>query len=203
MHITKCLGDANANPSRYHLAPVIRATVKHSANVACGRGHGEKGTLLRRCWEWKLLTANCASSVQSLSRVWIFATPWTAARQASLSTNSWSLLKLLSIDPMTPSHHLILCRPLLLPPSIFPSIRLFSNESVLRIRWPKYWSFTISISPSSEYSGLISFRTDWLDLLAGQGALKSLLSFQKWKCKGEINERRNDAALWPFFGTTA
>ena len=102
--------------------------------------------------------------------------PWTAAHQASLSiTNSWSLLKLMSIESGIPSSHLILCRPLLLPPSIFPSIRVFSNESVLRIKWPKYWSLSFSISPSNEYSGLISFRMDWLDLLAVQGALKSLL----------------------------
>ena len=116
------------------------------------------------------------SSVQSLSRVQLFATPWTAARQASLSiTNSRSLLKLMSIEPKMPSNHPILCRPLLLLPSIFPSIRVFSNESVLRIRWPKYWSFSFSISPSNEYSGLISFRMDWLYLLAVQGTLKSLL----------------------------
>ena len=100
-------------------------------------------------------------------------TPWTAARQASLSiTNSWSLLKLLSIELVMPSNLLILCHPLLLPPSIFPSIRVFSNESVLHIRWPKYWSFNFSISPSNEYSGLISFRMHWLDLLAVQGTLK-------------------------------
>ena len=116
------------------------------------------------------------SSVQSLSCVQLFETLWTAARQASLSiTNSRSLLKLMSIESMMPSNHLILCRPLLLPPSIFPSIRVFSNESVIRIRWLKYWSFSFSISPSSEYSGLISFRMDWLDLLAVQGTLKSLL----------------------------
>ena len=115
-------------------------------------------------------------SVQLLSRVRLFATPWTAARQASLSiTNSWSLLKLMSIELMTPSNHFILFRPLLLLPSIFPSIRVFSNESVLPIRWPKYWSSRFSISPSNEYSGLISFRMDWLDLLAVQGTLKSLL----------------------------
>ena len=102
--------------------------------------------------------------------------PWTAARQASLSiTNSWSLLKLMSIASVIPSNHLILCRPLLLPSSIFPSIGVFSNESVLRIRWPKYWSLSFSISPSNKYSGLISFRMDWLDLLAVQGTLKSLL----------------------------
>ena len=113
---------------------------------------------------------------KSLSCVQLFVTPWTAARQASLSiTNSRSLLKLMSIESMMPSNHLILICPLLLPPSIFPSIRVFSNESVLRIRWPKYWSFSFSISISNEYSGLIYFRIDWLDLLAVQGTLKSLL----------------------------
>ena len=107
------------------------------------------------------------SSVQPLSRVWLFGTPWNAACQASLSiTNSQSLLKLVSIESVMPSNHLILCHPLLLVPSIFPSIRVFSNESVLRIRWPKYWSFSFNMSPYSEYSGLISFRMDWLDLLA-------------------------------------
>ena len=102
------------------------------------------------------------------------ATPWTAAHQASLSiTNSQSLLKLMSIEPVMPSNHLILCRPLLLLPSIFPSIKVLSNQSVLRIRWPKYWSFSFSISPSNDYSGLISFRIDWYDLLEAQGTLKS------------------------------
>ena len=116
------------------------------------------------------------SSVQSLSRVWLLATPWTQARQASLSiTNSWSLPKLMSIESVMPFNRLILCRPLLLLPSIFPSIRVFSSESVLHIRWPKYWSFSFSISPYNEYSGLISFRIDWLDLLAIQGTLKSFL----------------------------
>ena len=105
-------------------------------------------------------------SVQSLSRVWLFVTPWTAACQASPSiTNSRSLLKLKSIELVMPSNHLILCCPLLLPASIFPSIRIFSNESVLGIRWPKYWNFSFSISPSNEYSGLISFRMDWLELM--------------------------------------
>ena len=104
---------------------------------------------------------------QSLSRVRLFVTPWTAACQASLSiTNSRSLVKLMSIESVMPSNHLILCHPLLLPPSLFPSIRVFSNESVLHIRWPKYWSFSFNISPSNEYSGLISLRMDWLDLLA-------------------------------------
>ena len=122
------------------------------------------------------------SSVQSLSRVRLFATPWTVAHQASLSiTNCQSLLKLMSIESVMPSNHLILCRPLLLLPSIFPSIRVFSNESVLRIRWPKYRSFGFSISPSNEYSGLISFRIDWLDLLAVQGTLKSLLQHHSSK----------------------
>ena len=116
------------------------------------------------------------SSVQSLSRVQLFATPWTAALQASLSiTSSWSLLKLMSIESVIPSNHLILGRPLLLPPSIFPSIRVFSKESVLHIMGPKCWSFSFSISPSNEYSGLISFRMDWLDLFAVPGTLKSLL----------------------------
>ena len=122
------------------------------------------------------------SSVQLLSRVRLFETPWTAARQACLSiTNSWSLLKLMSIESVVPSNHLILCHPLLLPPSIFPSIRVFPNGSVLLIRWPKYWSFSFSISSSSEYSGLISFRVDWLDLLAVQGTLKSLLQHHSSK----------------------
>ena len=108
----------------------------------------------------------------------VSVTPWTAAHQASLTiTNSWSLLKPMSIESVMPSNHLILCRPLLLPSSIFPSIRVFSNESVLHIRGPKYWSFSFSISPSNEYSGLISVRMDWLDLLAIQGTLKSLLQY--------------------------
>ena len=111
-----------------------------------------------------------------------FATPWTAACQASLSiTNSWRLPKLMSIELVMPSNHLILCRPLLLLPSIFPSIRVFSNESALYIRWPKYWSFSFNISPSSEHPGLISFRMDWLDLLAVQGTVKSLLQHHSSK----------------------
>ena len=122
------------------------------------------------------------SSVQSLSRVRLIATPWTIAHQASLSiTNSQNLLKLISIKSVMPSNHLILCHPLLLLPSIFPSIRLFSNESVLPITWPKYWSFSFKISPSNEHSGLISFRMDWLDLLAVQGTLKSLLQHHSSK----------------------
>ena len=124
------------------------------------------------------------SSVQSLSRVWLFATPWTAARQASVSiTNIWSLLKLMSVKSVMPSIHLILCRPLLLLPSVFPSIRVFSNELVLCIRWPKYWSFSLNISPSNEYSGLSSFRIDWFDLFAVQEILKSLLQHHSSKCR--------------------
>ena len=123
-----------------------------------------------------------AYSVQSLSWIRLFVTPWTAACQDSLSiTNSRSLLKLMSIESVTPSNHLIFCHPLLFSPSIFASIRVFSNESALCISWPKYWSFSFSISPSSEYSGLISFRMDWLDLLAVQGTLKSLLQHHSSK----------------------
>ena len=122
------------------------------------------------------------SWVQSLSCVLLFMTPWSTAHQASLSiTNSQSLLKLITIESVMPSNHLILCHPLFLLLSIFPSIRVFSNESVLCIRWPKYWSFSFSISPSNEYSGLISFRMDWLDLLAVQGTLKSLLQHHSSK----------------------
>ena len=128
------------------------------------------------------------SSVQLLSHVQLFATPWTAAHQASLSiTNSPSLLKLMSIGSVMPSNYLILCRPLLLLPSIFPSIRVFSNKSVLHIKWPKYWSFSFNISPSNEHPGLISFRMDWLDLLAVQGTLKSLL--QQHSSKASILRR--------------
>ena len=122
------------------------------------------------------------SSVQSLCCVWLFATPWTAAHQASLSiTNSQSLPKLMPSELVMPSNHFILCHPFLLPSSIFPSIRVVSNESVLHIRWPKYWSFSFSISPSNEYSRLISFTIDWLDLLGIQGTLKSLLQHHSSK----------------------
>ena len=139
-----------------------------------------------------LIITNC--SVQLLSRVRLFATPQTAARQASLSiTHSWNLLKLMSIESVMPSNHLILCCPFLLPPSVFPSIRVFSDESVLRIRWPKYWCFSFRISPSNEYSGLISFMIDWFDLLGFQGSLKSL--FQHHSSKASIQAdrvRKND-----------
>ena len=124
----------------------------------------------------------CLSSVQSLSRVRLFATPRITALQASLSnTNSRSLLKLMPIESVMPSSHLLLCRPLLLLPPIPPSIRVFANESTVRMRWPKYWSFSFSISPSNEHSGLISFRMDWLDLLAVQGTLKSLFQHHSLK----------------------
>ena len=130
-------------------------------------------TIVNICWA---LIPCQFSSVQSLSHIWLCATPWTAACQASLSiTNSWSSLRLMSIESVMPSSHLILCRSLLLLPPIPLSIRVFSNESTLHMRWPKYWSFSFSIIPSKEIPGLISFRMDWLDLLAVQGTLKSLL----------------------------
>ena len=141
---------------------------------------GSEGNNLRTC-KGRIKYIHI-SSVQSLSHVWLFATPWTAALQASLSiTNSRSLLKLTSIALEMQSNHLSLCRPLLLLPSIFPNIRVFSNELVLHIRWPKYWSFSFNISPSSEHLGMICFRRYWLDLLAVQGTLKSLLQHQSSK----------------------
>ena len=128
------------------------------------------------CERHMLGTEEDFSSVQFLSCIWAFVTPWTAVRQASLSiTNSWSLLKVMFVESVMPFNHLILCCPLLLLPSIFPSIRVFSNKSVLHIRWPKYWSFSFNVSPSNEYSGLNSFGMNWLDLLAVQETLKSLL----------------------------
>ena len=128
------------------------------------------------------LSVSVINSVQLLSRVQLFATLWTAARQASLSiTNPQSLLRLMSIELVMPSNHLILCRPLLLPPSIFPSIRVFSKESALHIKWPECWSFSFNISPPREHSGLISFRMVWLDLLEVQGTLKSLLQHHSSK----------------------
>ena len=149
-----------------------------------GKSHGQRSLVgygLQSCKESDT-TEVTFNSVQSLSCVRLFATPWTAARQTSLSiTNSQSLSKPMSIESLMPSNHLILCRPLLLLPSIVPSIRVFSNESDLHIRWPKYWSFSFSISPSNEYSGLISFRIDWLDLLAIQGTLESLLQHHSSK----------------------
>ena len=130
----------------------------------------------------KIVIISISRSVQLLSYVRLFVTTWTAACQASLSiTNSQSLLKLMSVELVMPSNHLILCHPPFLPPSILPRIRVFSNESVLRIRWPKDWSFSFNISPSNEYSGLISFRMDWLILLAVQGTLKNLLQHNSSK----------------------
>ena len=131
------------------------------------------------------ISTDTFTSVQSLSHLWLFAITWTTARQASLSiTNSWSSSKPMSIESVMPSNHLILCRPLLLLPPIPPSIRVFSTESTLRIRWPKYWSFSFNVSPSNEHPGLISFRMDYLDLLAVQGTLKSL--FQRHSSKALI-----------------
>ena len=142
------------------------------------------------------------SSVQSLSRVQLFVTPWIAARQASLSiTNSRSSLKLMSIESVMPSSHLIFCRPLLLLPPIPPSIRVFSNESSLHMRWPKYSSFSFSISPSNEHPGLISFRMDWLDLLAVQGTLKSLLQHHSSKAsilrRSVSSQSNSNIHIWP------
>ena len=150
--------------------------------VSVGKEHGSSALKSSLCvlpfgYSWFIF-----SSVQLLSRIRLFATPWTTARQASLSTtNSQSPPKPMSIESVTPSNHLILCCPLLILLSIFPSIRVFSNESALCIRWPKYWSFSFNSSPSNEHSGLISFRMDWLDLLAVQGTLKSLLQHQSSK----------------------
>ena len=130
---------------------------------------------IKKLW-YKNIYKGIFNSVQLLSHVWLFVTPWTAAHQASLSiTNSWSLPKPMSIESVILSNHLILCCPLLLLPSIFPSVRVFSNESAFRIRCPKYWSLSFNISPANEHSGLISFRMDLLDLFAVQGTLKSLL----------------------------
>ena len=152
------------------------------AFVLAGIPHQTLGLSLQEVLEQQEPVHVQFSSVQLLSHVQLFATPWTAAHQASLSiTNSWSLLKLMSTELVMPSNHLILCHPLFLLPSNFPSIRVFSNESALCIRWPKYWNFSLSISPSNEYSGLISFRMDWLDLLAVQGTLKSLLQHHSSK----------------------
>ena len=155
---------------------------RNGTHIACVFCTGKQS--LYHCATWEA-HALAFISVQSLCPAWLFVTPWTAARQASLSiTNSRTLLKLMSIESVMPSNHLILCHPLLLLLSIFPSIRVFSNKSVLRIRWPKYWSFSFSVSPSNEYSGLIYFRMDWLDLLAVQGTLKSLL--QHYRSKASI-----------------
>ena len=156
--------------------------------------------LWQRCHDTDMEEALMVSSVQSLSRVWLFATPWTAACQASLSiTNSRSLPKPMSIESVIPSSHLILCRPFLLLPPILPSIRVFSNESPLRMTWPKYWSFSFNISPSNEHPGLISFRMDWLDFLAVQGTLKSLLQHRSSKASINGQWPGNMMYLGPLF----
>ena len=161
---------ANSLPALLHLATLEKSLSK----LGLDRGSSDLGTIFMGMIFW-------FTSVQ-FSRVWPFVTPWMAASQAPLSiTNSRSLLKLMSFELVMPSNHRILCRPLLLLPSIFPSIGVFSNESVLCIRWPKYWSFSFSISPSNEYSGLISLRMDWLDLLAVQVTLESLLQHHSSK----------------------
>ena len=151
-----------------------------------------------RGWWWERLCTFQFSSVQSLSRVWLFVTIWITAHQASLSiTNSWSLPKLKSFESVMPSSHLTLCHPLLLLLLIPPSIRVFSNESTLRMRWPKYWSFSFSISPSKEHPGLISFRMDWLDLLAVQGTLKSLLQHHQFFGTQLSSQSNSHIHTWP------
>ena len=158
--------------------------VKNCGSSISRHGFQLKSYLFLR-YQWKWLLFFISGVDQSLSHVWLSASPWTAACQASLSfTNSWSLLKLMSTESVMPSNHLIFCCPPLLLPSIFPRIRVFSNESALHIWWPKYWNVSFSISPSSEYSGLISFRSDWFDLHAVQGTLKSL--FQHNRSKASI-----------------
>ena len=157
--------------------PPEKAKATHSSILACIIHGVAKNRTRLSDFHFPFLSAWIQfSSVQSLSHVWLFVTPWITTQQAALSiTNSRRLLKLMSTESVIPSSHLMLCHPLLLLPTIFPSIRVFSNESALHIRWPKYWSFSYSISPSNEHPGLISFRVDWLDLLAVQRTLKSLL----------------------------
>ena len=158
------------------LKNLIRYQMRKSLNVFTAESMGSFEIYIT----WRVSVQ--FSSLPLLSHVWLFVNPWTVAHQASLSiTNSWSLLKLISIELVMPSNHLLLCCPLLLLPSIFPSIRVFSNESVLCIRWPKYWNFSLSISPSNEYSGLIFFKIDWFYLLAIQRTLKSLLQHHSSK----------------------
>ena len=167
-----------------HNSWTLFRTHKSSGSVECSP---RLYTMLSHGGHLVCIVSISVQSLSRVSRVWLFVTPWTAERQASLSiTNCWSLLKLMSIELVMSSNHLILCRPLLLP-SIFPSFRVFSNESAFCIRWPKYWSFSFSISSFNEYSGLISFRMDWLDLPAVQGTLKSLL--QHHSSKASILQR--------------
>ena len=165
----------------FHLLALRLLYYRHSFNFFLCHTHWVQQYKPKRAIRVKLSGVSSVQSVQSHSHVRLFATPWIAARQASLSiTNSWSSLRLTSIESVMLSSHLILCCPLLLPPTIPPSIRVFSNESTL-MRWPKYWSFSFSISPFSEHPGLISFRMNWLDLLAVQGTLKSLLQHHSSK----------------------
>ena len=181
----------NCSPPGFSVHGILQARILEWVAISSFRGSSRPrdwtcisciaGGFFTACAIGKVHLINF-SSVQFLRCVWLFATPWTAAYQASLSiTNSWSPPKPMSIELVMPSNHLIPWCPLLLLPSIFPNIRVFSSESVLCIRWPKYWSFSFSISPSNEYSGLISFRMDWFDLLAVQGTLKSLLQHHSSK----------------------
>ena len=170
------------NQRKWRHIMYMKVKVAQSCQILCHpMDYTVYGILQARILEWvsSVQSLSHLQLVQSLSHLQLFVTPWIAAWQASMSIiNSWSLLKLMPIQSVMLSNHLILCRPPLLPPSIFPSIRVFSNESVLRIRWPKYWSFSCSISPSNEYSGLISFRIDWFDPPLVQGTLKSLSTLQ-------------------------
>ena len=162
--------------------PAEMAQGRQPGHQAPSRTHGFTSLTISSKGQKALHWPVQLSTVQSLSRIRLFATPWTAAGQAFLSiTNSWSLLKLMSIESVMPSNHHTLCHPLLLLPSIFPSIRVFSNESILHIRWPKYWSFNFNMSPSNEHPGLSSFRMNWLDPLSAQGTLKSLLQHHSSK----------------------
>ena len=180
----------------------------HRARIAkiISKKRGKDVILLSPWWLWLLIhnlenVVDCKhqfSSVNSLSRVWLFMTPWIAECQASMCiTNSRSSLRLMSIESVMPSSHLILCHPLLLLPPIPPSIRVFSNESPLRMRWPKYWSFRFSIIPSKEIPGLISFRMDWLDLLAVQGTLKSLLQHHQFFGAQLSSQSNSHIHTWP------
>ena len=187
----RCPGGGHSNPLQYFC---LENSMDRGVWRAAAQWMAKNWTWLRglKSTHITLVTDFFISSVLSLSRVWLFATPWIATHQASLSiTNSRSLLKLMSIESVMPSNGLILCYPLLLQPSIFPSIRVFSNGSAIRIRWSKYWNFSLNIGPSSTYSGLISFLMDWLDLHAVQGTLKSLLQH----CSSKASNHRHSAVF--------